>query len=82
MILDKTRKAGCVKARRAVPQRIMRTIAANAGQGQKIGWRMLSCGAWIFNRKPSIFNYGGLLFFIVATQSKIKDLRFHRKPSR
>ncbi|WP_420208151.1 hypothetical protein [Candidatus Electronema sp. JC] len=60
----------------------MRIIAANAGQGQKIGWRMLSCGAWIFNRKPSRFNRGGLRSFISSPQLKINDLSFHRKPSR
>jgi hypothetical protein len=56
--------------------------SANAGQGQEIGWLMFSCGAWILNRRPSFFNCGGLLSFIVATQSKIKDLRFHRKAPR
>jgi hypothetical protein len=57
----------------------MRIIAANAGQGQKIGWRMFSCVAWILKRKPSLFICGSLISFIVATQSKIKDLCFHRK---
>jgi hypothetical protein len=63
-------------------KRIMRTIAANARQGQKIGWRMFSCGAWIFNRKPSRFNRGGLRSFIINPQLKIKALPFHRNPSR
>jgi len=60
-------------------KRIMRIIAANAGQGQEIGWRIFYCGAWIFNRKPSRFNRGGLLFFISSPQVKINDLSFHRK---
>jgi hypothetical protein len=43
---------------------------------------MFSCGAWIFNRKPSLFNRGGLISFISSPQLKIKALSFNRKPSR